>query len=137
MGALGEALGSFSALAPAAGKLGGQAAVRLLESVARTATFQPQRDPSARLDVLGLLEAEGGYWDGVWVLGLTDDVLPASPKPNPLLPLAVLRQARAARHARARARMGRRHVCGAVPLRARSLSAMRTWTASASCARRR
>ena len=95
MGALGEALGSFSALAPAAGKLGGQAAVRLLESVARTATFQPQRDPSARLDVLGLLEAEGGYWDGVWVLGLTDDVLPASPKPNPLLPLAVLRQARA------------------------------------------
>ena len=44
MGALGEALGSFSALAPAAGKLGGQAAVRLLESVARTATFQPQRD---------------------------------------------------------------------------------------------
>ena len=97
MGALGEALGSFSALAPAAGKLGGQAAVRLLESVARTATFQPQRDPSARLDVLGLLEAEGGYWDGVWVLGLTDDVLPASPKPNPLLPLAVLRQARAPR----------------------------------------
>ena len=81
MGALGEALGSFSALAPAAGKLGGQAAVRLLESVARTAAFQPQRDPSARLDVLGLLEAEGGYWDGVWVLGLTDDVLPASPKP--------------------------------------------------------
>ena len=44
MGALGEALGSFSALAPAAGKLGGRAAVRLLESVARTATFQPQRD---------------------------------------------------------------------------------------------
>ncbi|WP_262357983.1 hypothetical protein, partial [Bordetella pertussis] len=55
-------------------------------------SFQPQRDPSARLDVLGLLEAEGGAWDGIWVLGLTDDVLPASPKPNPLLPLAVLRQ---------------------------------------------
>ena len=97
MGALGDALGSFSALAPAAGRLGGLAAVNLLESVARSSSFQPQRDPLARLDVLGLLEAEGGYWDGVWLLGLTDDVLPASPKPNPLLPLAVLRQARAPR----------------------------------------
>ncbi|EHK68270.1 PD-(D/E)XK nuclease family protein [Achromobacter arsenitoxydans] len=97
MGALGDALGSFSALAPAAGRLGGVAAVSLLESVARSSSFQPQRDPLARLDVLGLLEAEGGYWDGVWMLGLTDDVLPASPKPNPLLPLAVLRQARAPR----------------------------------------
>ena len=97
MGALGDALGSFSALAPAAGPLGGIAAVNLLESVARSSSFQPQRDPLARLDVLGLLEAEGGYWDGVWLLGLTDDVLPASPKPNPLLPLAVLRQARAPR----------------------------------------
>jgi probable DNA repair protein len=97
MGALGDALGSFSALAPAAGRLGGLAAVNLLESVARSASFQPQRDPLARLDVLGLLEAEGGYWDGIWILGLTDDVLPASPKPNPLLPLAVLRQAKAPR----------------------------------------
>ena len=137
MGALGEALGSFSALAPAAGKLGGQAAVRLLESVARTATFQPQRDPSARLDVLGLLEAEGGYWDGVWVLGLTDDVLPASPSPIRCCRWrCCARRARRAR-TRTRTRMGRRHVCGAVPLRSRSLSAMRTWTASENCARRR
>lgn len=97
LGALGEALGGFSALAPAAGKLGGAAAVNLLQSVARSASFQPQRDPLARLDVLGLLEAEGGFWDGIWILGLTDDVLPASPKPNPLLPLAVLRQAKAPR----------------------------------------
>jgi len=46
---------------------------------------------------LGLLEAEGGRWDGVWALGLSDEVLPASPKPNPLLPLAVLRAAGAPR----------------------------------------
>ncbi|MPT26849.1 MAG: hypothetical protein E2602_08010 [Achromobacter sp.] len=97
LGALGQALGGFSALAPAAGRLGGVAAVNLLQSVARSASFQPQRDPLARLDVLGLLEAEGGFWDGIWMLGLTDDVLPASPKPNPLLPLAVLRQAKAPR----------------------------------------
>ncbi|AOB38463.1 hypothetical protein FYA99_14870 [Bordetella parapertussis] len=97
MGALGDLLAEFTALAPAAGRLDGRAAVRLLASAARAGSFQPQRDPSARLDVLGLLEAEGGAWDGIWVLGLTGDVLPASPKPNPLLPLAVLRQVGAPR----------------------------------------
>lgn len=97
MGAFGELLGRYAALAPAAGPLDGRAAVRLLASAAAAASFQPQRDPSARLDVLGLLEAEGGHWDGVWILGLTDDVLPATPQPNPLLPLTVLRQAGAPR----------------------------------------
>ncbi|WJJ94120.1 hypothetical protein [Neopusillimonas aromaticivorans] len=38
-----------------------------------------------------------GRWDGVWVLGLTDDVLPAPMRPNPLLPAAVLRHAGAPR----------------------------------------
>lgn len=97
MGALGKLLGDFAALAPAAGKLSGIAAVRLLESLAQASVFQPQRDPLARLDVLGLLEAEGGQWDGIWILGLSDEVLPASAKPNPLLPLAILRQAGAPR----------------------------------------
>jgi len=97
MGAFGELLGRYAALAPAAGPLDGRGAVRLLASAAAASSFQPQRDPTARLDVLGLLEAEGGHWDGVWILGLTDDVLPATPQPNPLLPLTVLRQAGAPR----------------------------------------
>jgi len=52
--------------------------------------------------VLGLLEAEGGYWDGVWVMGVTDDVLPAMASPNPLIPLAALSQAQAPRATPAR-----------------------------------
>lgn len=79
------------------GKLDASQAVSLLADLAADTLFQPQRDPGARLDVLGLLEAEGGRWDGVWVLGLSDEVLPATPKPNPLLPLAVLRRAGAPR----------------------------------------
>ncbi|VFR54677.1 RecB family exonuclease [plant metagenome] len=94
---LGESLDRYAALSPATGKLDGAAAVQLLARLARNSPFQPQRDPNARLDVLGLLEAEGGRWDGVWVLGLTDDVLPAAPRPNPLLPLPALRQAQAPR----------------------------------------
>ncbi|MCB5363259.1 PD-(D/E)XK nuclease family protein [Pusillimonas sp. CC-YST705] len=68
-------------------------AVRALSTLLLQTTFQPQRDLSARLDVLGLLEAEGGRWDGVWVLGLNDEVLPAAPSPNPFIPLVVQRHA--------------------------------------------
>ena len=81
----------------AAGSLRFGAAVSLLRRLARETPFQPQRDPSARLDVLGFLESEGGRWDGAWVLGLTDEVLPAAPRPNPFIPLAALRLAQAPR----------------------------------------
>ena len=104
----------------------------------------PGRPPSSRSAIRrrgwtcwSLLEAEGGYWDGVWVLGLTDDVLPASPKPNPLLPLAVLRQARAPRPRRREREWAEGMYAALCRCAPRSLSAMRTWTASASCARRR
>src|SRR3546814_19738401 len=58
---------------------------------------RPQRDPSEGLEVLGVLESEGGVGDGVWVLGLTDEALPAPPGPNPFIPLSVLRKAEAPR----------------------------------------
>lgn len=83
--------------AAVAGELSFGAVIGLMSRLAHDSAFQPQRDPRARLDVLGFLESEGGRWDGVWVLGLTDDVLPASPQPNPLLPLAALRRANAPR----------------------------------------
>ena len=70
---------------------------QMLARLARQTLFQPQRDPDARLDVLGLLEAEGGRWDGVWVMGVTDDVLPAVVSPNPLIPVQALAQAAAPR----------------------------------------
>ena len=83
--------------APAVGATGLPAAVAMLSRLARETPFQPQRDPAARLDVLGFLESEGWRWDGRWVLGLTDNVLPAVPKPNPFIPLAALRKANAPR----------------------------------------
>ena len=79
------------------GPLTAGAALALLRQRATQTLFQPQRDPRARLDVLGLLEAEGGQWDGVWLLGLTDDLLPAAARPNPFLPLSSLRRAGAPR----------------------------------------
>ncbi|AHG64686.1 PD-(D/E)XK nuclease family protein [Advenella mimigardefordensis] len=92
-----ELLHTFSLLNLYAGRLSGGSAVALLQRMAREAMFQPQRDPNVRLDVLGFLEAEHGQWDAVWVLGLTDDVIPASPDPNPFLPVAALARAGAPR----------------------------------------
>lgn len=82
---------------PVTGRVGFGAVVGLLSQMAHETLFQPQRDPRSRLDVLGFLESEGGHWDGVWVLGLTDDVLPAAPQPNPLIPLSALRRVNAPR----------------------------------------
>ncbi len=90
-------LHAFAGQALVLGPLTVNGAVSALEAMAGQTLFQPQRDPAARLDVLGFLEAEGGRWDGVWVLGLTDEVLPAAPRPNPFIPLASLRAADAPR----------------------------------------
>lgn len=87
----------FSALYEVGGLLDGTGACALLYRLALQSAFQPQRDKQARLDVLGFLEAEGGRWDAVWILGLTDEVLPASPSPNPFLPVTALRRVNAPR----------------------------------------
>jgi len=87
------ALDRAAAQAFAFGALRRHQAWNLLDRLLRQTRFQPMRDPAARLDVLGMLEADGGRWDAVWVLGLHDTVLPAAPRPNPLLPVSVLRDA--------------------------------------------
>lgn len=95
--ALSELFDRFMTLTPVLGPVTATNALHALSRLCRQTLFQPQRDPSSRLDVLGLLEAEGGNWDAVWVLGLTDEVLPAAPKPNPFMPVSALRRANAPR----------------------------------------
>ena len=97
MEALDSELGRFARQSPVLTSLSLFQAQTLLDRMVAEAIFQPQRDPKARIDVLGLLEAEGGRWDAVWVVGLTDEVLPAVVKPNPLLPISALRRANAPR----------------------------------------
>ncbi|TKR56933.1 hypothetical protein D7I39_01090 [Allopusillimonas ginsengisoli] len=97
MEAFDRVLDQMARLAFVTGPLRFSAAVSLLLKLTRETPFQPERDPAARLDVLGLLESEGGRWDGVWVLGLTDEVMPAAPRPNPFIPLAALRETGAPR----------------------------------------
>lgn len=90
-------LNQFAQYGVALGPLSFKHAVRIFNRLCQEVTFQPEHDPKAQLDVLGMLEAEGGRWDGVWVLGLTDQAFPAAPKPNPLIPYSALARAGAPR----------------------------------------
>ena len=100
--ALDQMLGGFARLDPVLGDIDANTALAWLDRLARSTVFQPQRDSNARLDVLGLLEAEGGQWDGVWIVGMSDEAMPAAPKPNPFIPIASLQRGNAPRATPAR-----------------------------------
>lgn len=72
-------------------------AVSILTHKCRNKSFKPAGDPGARLDILRVLDAEGGSWDEIWMLGLQQDTLPATPRPNPFLPAVSLKRANAPR----------------------------------------
>ncbi len=92
-----ERLAQFAQYGLALGEMSFGHALYVFRRLCQEVLFQPERDPDARLDVLGMLEAEGGHWDGVWVLGLTDQVFPAVPKPNPFIPFSALARHQAPR----------------------------------------
>lgn len=48
--------------------------------------FQGEDDPDAGIHILGLLEAAPLSFDAVWICGLSDDILPPRPDPNPFIP---------------------------------------------------
>ena len=60
-------------------------AVKTLKDLASQIVFQPRTDYTP-IQVLGTLEAAGTKFDQIWLMGLTDDIWPPKPSPNPLLP---------------------------------------------------
>jgi ATP-dependent helicase/nuclease subunit B len=74
-------------------------AVTRLRRMAGETLFQPQT-PEVPIQVLGVLEAAGMQFDHLWIMGLTDEVWPPPPRPNPFLP-AVLQRRHGVPHASA------------------------------------
>jgi probable DNA repair protein len=72
-------------------------AVTLLRRLALETVFQPET-PEGPVRVIGLLESAGLHFDHLWIMGLTDEVLPAPARPNPFIPVA-LQAARGMPHA--------------------------------------
>lgn len=83
-------LSSLAELDAVLGEISRGDALSWLARAAHETLFQP-RTAAAPVQVLGLLEATGMRFDAVWVMGLDDETLPASPRPNPFLPVELQR----------------------------------------------
>lgn len=81
-----DALASLERLLPA---LTYAQALAHLRQIAQ-APFQPE-SPEAPVQVLGMLEAAGGRFDYLWLMGMHDEAWPNAARPNPLLPIALQR----------------------------------------------
>lgn len=66
-------------------------ALSLLRKLAMEQLFQPKAQDD-RLQVTGILETAGLHFDALWVMGLTDTVLPGRVQHNPFLPVELQRQ---------------------------------------------
>ncbi len=82
-----QAIKNFALLDEMLPALNASEALQLFQQQLMQTSFQAQRAKDVVLDIVGLYETEGGQWDSVWVLGLTDKVLPQMPNPNPYLPV--------------------------------------------------
>ncbi len=81
----------LSALDVIAGRIDGSEALSTLRRLAVERIFQPET-PAVPIQILGVLETAGLAFDHLWVMGLHDGMWPASPRPNPLLPIALMRR---------------------------------------------
>lgn len=94
-----KALAGLIALDGVTGPMERSMALSLLRRLATETPFQAEGVASP-LQVVGLLEAAGLDFDHLWVMGLSEDCLPAAPRPNAFLPSA-LQKACAMPHASA------------------------------------
>ncbi|MBW2503110.1 MAG: hypothetical protein JRE16_00925, partial [Deltaproteobacteria bacterium] len=85
-----EALGQLAGLDPISGPVQRSAAAAKLSQSVADLVFQPETEAS-EIQIMGFLEASGLVFEHLWVLGMTDDQLPATPDPNPFLPVQLQR----------------------------------------------
>lgn len=87
-----EVVAAYAALDRVAPRSGYAEAVSRLRRMAADTLFQPET-PQVPLQILGVLEAAGMRFDSLWVMGLSDEVWPPAPRPNPFLPVELQRAA--------------------------------------------
>jgi probable DNA repair protein len=95
---------TLSSLDAVVGETDYREALTTLRRLAAERVFEPQT-PAVPIQILGTLEAAGLSFDALWVMGLHDGIWPASPRPNPFLPLE-LQRARGLPHASAERELG-------------------------------
>jgi len=88
-----EVVAGFAALDRVVPRTGYGEAVARLRRMAADTLFQPE-SPDVPIQILGVLEAAGMGFDHLWVMGLSDEAWPQSPRPNPFLPVKLQRAAK-------------------------------------------
>lgn len=88
LGAWNKALEGFACLDDVLGKVSRGEAVSRLASIVRETIHQVET-PDADIQVLGLLEATGLWFDHIRVLGCHEYAFPSEPSPNPFIPLNI------------------------------------------------
>lgn len=84
-------ISEFSTLARVRSRFRPAEAIRHFTQFCEQTEFQPQA-PNTPVQALGLLEAAGLYFDGIWILGMDDQAWPPPPSPNPMIPADVQRE---------------------------------------------
>lgn len=85
-------LDELAAMAAVAGPVGLDRALSLFLKLADEQLFQPASGP-APVQILGVLETAGLYFDGLWISGLHDGAWPPPPEPDPFVPVSLQRDA--------------------------------------------
>ncbi len=86
-----ELLSALSSLDEVADRMSYTEAFSTLKRMAGERIFQP-KTPEAPVQVMGLLEAAGLEFDGLWITGLHDAAWPDHPRPNPFIPIDLQRR---------------------------------------------
>jgi probable DNA repair protein len=103
-----KALEGFACLDDLLGKVSRADAVSRLASIVRETIHQVET-PDADIQVMGLLEATGLWFDHIRVLGCHEYAFPSEPSPNPFLPLS-LQAARGVPHSTSERNLSSRRV---------------------------
>ena len=67
-------------------------ALSSLTHLAQTTIFQPEKNASAPIQVLGLLEASGCEFESIWIAGMTEQCLPQKTQFSPFIPLEIQKE---------------------------------------------
>ncbi len=86
-----DELDKLTALDGILGEIQVRDAHRRLTQLCNAHVFQAETTGEPHVQVVGMLEAGGMHFDALWVMGMTDDVWPSAPRPNPLLPAELQR----------------------------------------------
>ncbi|MCC5791675.1 MAG: PD-(D/E)XK nuclease family protein [Legionellaceae bacterium] len=89
---LSEALNDFRSLSLIQRQYTHAEALQSLRQLLQQIIFQPQASPQACIHLYGLLEAEGIPFDGIWISGLSDTVLPQAVRYSPFIPIPLQQQ---------------------------------------------